>query len=400
MKLGDLVAIAWGAVSRQRLRTGLSLLGVAIGVCAVVVLTALGEGARIYVRRQFDALGSNLLVIIPGKNETTGSIPGVGGAPNDITLGDAEALRRALPSAISLVPIAVGNESVANGDRRRAVVIMGASDELLAARKLTISSGSFLPALDWDRAAPLCVLGYQLARELFPGESALGKIVRIGDARTRVIGVLESRGTQLGMNMDDIAIVPVASAMRLFNRSSLFRVLITMRSPEELEAAERTALAIMTERHGEEDVTCVTQDSVSGALMAILAVLTLAVTGIAAISLSVAGIGIMNVMLVSVSERTSEVGLLRALGARRRQILALFVIEAVILASAGGATGLATSWGLIRLLAVWYPNFPAEPPLWAVAAAILVSIAVGVVFGVLPARRASALDPVRALSGR
>ena len=336
----DLVALALGALSKHRLRTGLSLVGVAIGVAAVVLLTALGEGARRYVVGQFQSLGTNLLIVFPGKNDTTGGMPGIaGGVPNDLTLEDCEALRRRIPGARLVVPIAVGNETVSQRELRRQVSVVGTTPAFLEARELAVASGSFLPEMDEGRSMPIVVLGANVARELFAGESPVGGVVRVADWRMRVAGVLEPRGTQLGMDLDEIAVVPVATAMRLFNRSSLFRVLVQVHAHTETERVQDEIVALLTERHGEEDVTVVTQDAVVGALDAILERLTWAVAAIAAISLAVAGIGIMNVMLVSVSERTSEVGLLRALGARRRQVLALFLTEAVLLSAAGARRG-------------------------------------------------------------
>jgi putative ABC transport system permease protein len=262
-----------------------------------------------------------------------------------------------------------------------------------------MSQGEFLPALEWDRGSPVAVLGTRVASELFPGESPLGRIVRIGDWRMRVIGVLGPRGQQLGVDMDDVAIVPVATAMKMLNRSSLFRALLQVRAAGELDVARDKTIRILTERHGEEDVTCITQDAVLTAFNSMLGALTMALGGIAAISLAVAGVGIMNVMLVSVSERTREVGLLKALGAGRRQILAAFLAEAVLISSLGGLVGLALGWGVVQALVALFPALPATPPRWAVAAALLLSVAVGAVFGVLPARRATRLDPVAALSG-
>jgi putative ABC transport system permease protein len=205
---------------------------------------------------------------------------------------------------------------------------------------------------------------------------------------------------KVGLDMDDLVIVPVATGMRMFNRSSLFRVIMRTHSHEAMESVCTRAVAIVTERHDEEDVTCITQDSVVSSLSSILTVLTLALGGIAAISLSVAGIGIMNLMLVSVSERTAEVGLLKALGAHRRQILAVFLAEAVLIASVGGLLGLLLAGLGIGLLGWAYPAFPAAAPLWAVAAALATAVAAGTLFGVLPARRAARLDPVAALARR
>ncbi len=396
----DLIAFAFTALARHRLRSLLSLLGVAIGVAAVVILTGLGEGARRYVTGQFTSLGSNLVILIPGRNETTGVIPGVTGVPNDLTLDDAHALQRDIPNLKVLAPVSVGSETVAHRERRRQVAVIGSTHELLVARELHVAQGSFLPPGELDRGGQVVVLGSQLADELFPSEQPLGKVVRIGDWRMRVIGVMATFGQQIGRNMDDVAIIPVATGMRMFNRTSLFRILLKTHTYEDMDGACTRALAILGERHEEDDVTCITQESMVDALSSILTALTLALGGIAAVSLSVAGIGIMNVMLVSVSERTREVGLLKAVGARSRQILLVFLTEAVLLAGLGGMAGLVMGWGGIRLLVALYPVFPAAAPLWAVAAALATSLGVGVTFGVLPARRATRLDPVAALAGR
>lgn len=400
MRTIDVFALAAGALVKHRLRSGLSLVGVSIGVASVVLLTALGEGARRYVGGQFQSLGTNLLIVIPGKTDTTGGIPGLGGAPNDLTLQDAEALRRGIPRARLVVPITLGNDLVEHRERGRQVSVVGTTPGFLEARKLHVARGSFLPEVDPERGAPLAVLGSKIARELFVDENPIGGVVRIGGARMRVLGVLEPRGTQLGMDLDQVVVIPVATAMRLFDESSLFRVLIQVSAFQESESVRKSAIGILSERHGEEDVTVVTQDSVVGALSSILQRLTWALAGIAAISLAVAGIGIMNVMLVSVSERTAEVGLLRAVGARRRQVVALFLAEAVLLSSAGGLAGLALSLALTRGLRWYFPDFPAGAPPWAIAAAVGVSLAVGATFGVLPARKASRVDPVLALSRR
>jgi putative ABC transport system permease protein len=378
----------------------MSLLGVSIGVAAVIALTALGEGARLYVVGQFASIGTNLLIVLPGKTETTGGMPGFGGVPNDLTLADAEAVVQGIPEIEKGSPVAVGTETVAHGERRRQVAIIGTTHEMLELRRLSLAQGRFLPPLEWDRGSPVTVIGTTLAGELFPGESPLGRIVRIGEWRMRVVGVLTPRGEQLGIDMDDVAMVPVATAMKMLNRRSLFRVLLQVRGHAELDLARDKVTRLLTERHGEEDVTCITQDAVLTALDSILGALTMALGGIAAISLAVAGVGIMNVMLVSVSERTREVGLLKALGAGRGQILALFLTEAVLISSAGGLLGLAFGWGAVAALVAMFPALPATPPTWAVGAALALSVAVGAGFGVLPARRATRLDPVAALAGR
>jgi putative ABC transport system permease protein len=400
LSVRDLLGFAARALRGHRVRTGMSLLGVSIGVAAVVTLTALGEGARRYVVGQFASIGTNLVIVVPGKTETTGSMPGIGGVPHDLTLDDARALLRGVPEIEKAAPMVLGTETVAFGERRRQAAIFGSTHEALEVRHLTVSSGQFLPPLEWDRGSPIAVLGQTVAHELFPGRDPVGQIVRVGDWRMRVIGVLAPRGQQLGVNMDDVAIVPVATAMKMFNRTSIFRLVLQVRSHADLGRAKERIVRLITERHGEEDVTAITQDAVLGALTSILRALTLALAGIASVSLAVAGVGIMNVMLVSVSERTREVGLLKALGAGRRQILAAFLAEAVLISSAGGLVGLAVGWAAVRVLVALYPALPATPPAWAVAAAFSLSVAVGAVFGVLPARRATGLDPVAALAGR
>lgn len=399
MRASDLFRFASRSLGGHRLRTALSLVGMAIGVAAVVALTALGEGARRYVVEQFASIGTNLLIVVPGRTETTG-IPGLGAAPNDITLQDSEALARQIPEAEKVAPVVVGTESVAHGARRRQAAVIGSTSDFLEVRKLEMARGEFLPSEDLLRGRPVAVLGDRVARELFPGEEPVGQVVRIGGWRMRVIGVLTQKGVQLGADIDDMVVVPVVTAMKLLDRRSLFRIFIQVRATADLERTKAKVIRLFAERHDEEDVTVLTQDAVVATFSQILGALTLAVGAIAAISLTVAGIGIMNVMLVSVSERTREIGLLRAVGVGRRQVLTVFLTEAALLSAAGGLIGLAVGWLAVRVLVRIFPALPASPPAWAVAAALALSLGVGVLFGLLPARRAARLDPVLALASR
>jgi putative ABC transport system permease protein len=310
-----------------------------------------------------------------------------------------EAVRRQVPRARHLAPLSVGAAQAAFGDRRRQATVLGTTSEYLALRHMALTSGEFLPALDADREAQVAVIGETIRRELFGAENPLGRSMRLGEWRVRVIGVLEPKGMTLGMNMDEVVFVPVASAMRIFNQSSLFRILIEAGAHADIDDVKRDVLKTLATRHdGEEDVTILTQDSMLASFNRILGALTLSLAGIAAISLSVAGIGIMNVMLVSVSERTSEIGLLKAIGAPPRAIQRVFLVEAILLSLAGGLLGLLVGYIGAGVLGHAFPALPARPPAWAVAAAIAVSFGAGVAFGVMPARRAARLDPVAALA--
>jgi len=401
MSLRDLIGFAGTALRGHRLRTALLLLGVAIGVAAVILLTSLGEGARLYVTGEFSALGSNLLIIIPGKTETTGAMPFMGGVPRDLTLDDAEALVRRVPQIRRVAPLSVGEAPARFGSRQRDVTVVGTTADMKEVRMLKLRAGRFLPAGDPDQGPRVCVIGAKLQQELFPDTNPLGEWLRLGEERYRVIGVMVPRGTSLGMNLDEVVHVPVVRGMAMFNRTTLFRILAEVRSFEEIDAARGAVIEILKERHeGFDDVTVLTQDAVMSTFSSVLGALTAALGGIAAISLTVAGVGIMNVMLVSVSERVSEIGLLKALGATRAQILSLFLAEASILSASGGLVGLLAGLAGGRLITQAYPAFTVQPPSWAVWGALGVALAVGMVFGALPARRAARLDPVAALSGR
>jgi putative ABC transport system permease protein len=396
----DLLRFSGGALSGHRLRSALSLLGVAIGVASVVVLTSLGEGARIYLMDQFTSLGTNLIIVLPGRVETTGTAPITGGVPRDLTIADAEAVEREVHQVRAVAPLTFGEAPAYYGERRRDVTVLATSDEFRQARRLELRIGRYLPAGSSSAAASVCVIGPKVQRELFGDANPLGEFLRLGDVRYRVIGVMAPRGRAVGMDMDDLVHIPLRSGMKLFNHSGVRRFFIDVRSPDDLEMAELRIKEVLRERHrGEEDFTVLTQKAMLSAFGRILLALTSAIGGIGAISLSVAGIGIMNVMLVSVSERTSEIGLLKALGASRGQILTLFLAEAAILSATGGIGWLALGYGLEHAFVAVYPAFPVEAPMWAVLGAMTLSVVVGIVFGLLPARRAAGLDPVTSLGG-
>ncbi|MDO9005013.1 MAG: ABC transporter permease [Aquabacterium sp.] len=402
MRFTDTLQFASGSLRGSPTRTLLMILAMSIGVAAVVVLTALGEGARRYVVDQFSSLGTNLVIVLPGRTETAGIGPGLmsGQTPRDITLEDAQALLRS--RAIKrIAPLTVGSASLSRGALNREVVVLGSTAELVEVRHMSVGIGRFLPAGDIRESASVCVLGNRMKQELFGNEQAVGQWVRLGDRRFRVIGVLASQGESMGFNTDDLVIIPVASAHQLFNTSGLFRILIEARSRDYIEQAVHDAETIMTERHGgERDVTVITQDALLETFDRILTALTMAVGGIAAISLAVAGVLIMNVMLIAVAQRVKEIGLLKALGAPGKQIRLLFFAEAALLSAIGSAAGLALGYAGSMIIGQLYPVLPVSPPWWAVIAACATALGTGILFSVWPARRAARLDPVAALAGR
>lgn len=401
MRIEDVLRFSSRALAGYPLRTGLMLLAMSIGVAAVVVLTALGEGARVYVMEKFISLGSHLLIVLPGRTETVGGPPPLmGEIPRDLTLADALALTRS-SSVRKVAPIIVGSAPVTYRGLERETTVMGSTAELYEVRNLSMAQGRFLPAGEATRAEAVCIIGNKLKNELFGNASPLGERVRIGQRRFRIIGLLNPKGQSLGVDISDVVIIPVAAAQALFNRESLFRILVQARGRDSIERAKTAVLDIIRERHeGEDDVTVITQDAILATFDRILTALTMALAGIAAISLGVAGILIMNVMLIAVSQRTAEIGLLKALGAPAGQVLRLFLSESALLALTGAAVGLLLAAAGVYALARFFPAFPVTVPFWSPIAAVGMALFSGLVFGVLPARRAARLDPVTSLSRR
>ncbi len=400
MRLLDILSYTGSTLGRYRTRTGLILLAMAIGVASIIILTSLGEAARKYVVGQFSSLGTNLLIVIPGRSETTGGAPSmiVGETPRDLTLDDAKALTRSA-YVQRIAPVMIGSASISWKQLDREAPVLGSTAALLDIRHWNMDSGRFLPRGEIDRATPVCILGGKLYRELFGSETALGKWIRIGDRRFRVIGIMASEGRSIGVDVQDLVIIPVASAQSLFNSPSLFRILVEARNRDVIPRAKEHILDTIQERHqGERDITVITQDAILSTFDRILRALTLTVGGIAAISLFVAGILIMNIMLVSVSQRTAEIGLLKALGAPGNQIIVLFLSEAIALSLAGACFGVAVGMAGNLIIGHFYPDLPLGAPWWAVASAVGIAVTTGTAFGALPARRAAKLDPVLALS--
>jgi putative ABC transport system permease protein len=399
----DVTRMSLQALQRYPLRTAMLLLAIAIGVAAVVLLTAVGEGARRYVTGQFSSLGTELLIVLPGRAETAGGgIQGllVGETARELTLDDTMAIARS-PRIKQVTPLVLGAGTASFGARERDITVLGTAAAMLDIQHWAMGAGRFLPPGALDIAQPVCVLGATVARELFAGASPLGDWVRIGDARCRVLGTLAAQGLAGGFDVDETVIMPVASAQQIFNTSAVFRILAEATDRDSVQAARRDIIEIVKARHaGEEDITVVTQDALVATFDTIFNMITAGLAAIAAISLVVAGVLIMNVMLVAVSQRTAEIGLLKAVGARNRQIVALFLTEAACLSLFGAMVGLALGAGGTWALRLAFPVLDFAAPPWASISAVAVAFASGLVFGILPARRAAALDPVNALMRR
>jgi putative ABC transport system permease protein len=393
----ELVLLALRAVRAHRLRSALSMLGIAIGIAAVILLTSLGEGARRHIIDQFSQFGTNVLAINPGKAETVG-IPGMlGGTTQKLTLDDAEALRR-LPGVVELVPIAFGMARVEGGGRGRSVFVYGCTPALSQVWRWKLRTGSYWPGGDPRRGPTLAVLGPTLKRELFGERDALGEFVKIAGTRFRVTGIMEPKGQMLGFDLDDAAFIPVARAMKIFNLDELGEIDLIFTNAQVLDQVERGVKALLTERHdGKEDFAVTTQAAMLESFGNIMDVITIALAAIAGISLVVGAIGILTMVWIAVGERTNEIGLLRSIGATRRQVQMVFLSEAIALGLLGGLLGLATGLGICALLRAAIPGLPVHTPLEYVVAALAVSLATGVLSGVLPARRAATLDPVESL---
>lgn len=387
------------AILSNKVRSGLTMLGVIIGVTSVILLVSIGEGARIYITKELTGLGTNLLIITPGKSNTSGGFHAPSaGTVRKLTYDDSLALRRRAWLLTDAVPIVLGTGKVKFQNRSRDTTIIGATAEFERVRNLFVDTGSFIAQGDVDTKSKIVVLGRKVKDELFGEDNPLGKVVMLSDARYRVVGVMQKKGTSLGWDIDDVVFIPVTSGQELFDTDGLFEILASTPRAEDVERAIAQIKDILVRRHAHrEDFTIQTQGAILETMNTILGVLTAVLGGIAGISLLVGGIGIMNIMLVSVRERTREIGIRKALGARNRDIMGQFMIEALTLSGAGGVIGILIGVGLALLIPVFVDVLPTSVSLWSIAMAFSFSVAVGVFFGVYPARKASLQDPIQAL---
>jgi putative ABC transport system permease protein len=392
----DFVRLTFGSLKSHRLRTLLAELGIAVGIASVILLTSIGEGLRRFVLSEFSQFGTNLIIVTPGRVQTAGMSIGVFGTVRPLTIDDAIAVRRA-PYVQVTNPTIDGNAEIAAMGKRRRITVYGMSPDWLKVGHMSIRTGSFLPREDLHAPRPLAVLGSKAKQELFGAGNPLGKRIEIGGYRFQVIGVMESKGQFMGMDLDDTVFIPVARAQELFNRDGLVGFHVNYDPEAPVDKVVEGIRSTIAARHGRDDITIITQDQMIKVLGSVLGVLSFAVGALGSISLFVGGVGILTIMTISVTERTSEIGLLRALGGRQQQILGLFLGEAALLAAAGGAAGLAFGVAVARLLTVVFPALPVSTPWWFALLAEGMAVVVGLAAGVLPARQAARMEPVEAL---
>ena len=396
MNVIDFIKLILTSVLDNRVRTFLTTLGIAIGIAAVVLLTSIGEGVNQFVVTQFTQFGTTIVQIQPGKTTTFGSSLGAINTTRPLSIDDTIALSR-LPDIEAAVGFVVGNAEVEGNQRQRRTTIYGTDADFPKVFSFDIAIGEFLPRDNPHSPRPTAVLGSKMRHELFADSNPLGEFIRIAGNRYRVVGVMESKGQMLGFDLDDTVYLPVARAMELFNSSSLMEVDLLYREGAAVDEVVASVRRLLVDRHGSDDVTILSQQQMMGVLDSILGVLTSMVAGLGGISLVVGGIGVLTIMTITVRERTNEVGLLRALGASKRQVLLLFLGEAVVLAGIGGLAGLVIGVGGAQLLQLLVPALPVKTSLFYVLVAEAVALAIGLIAGVLPARRAASMLPVDAL---
>jgi putative ABC transport system permease protein len=396
MNTGELIRFTSTSAVAHRLRSGLTALGIAIGVAAVVLLTSMGEGLRLYMVAQFTQFGTNIVGVNPGKAQTFGMPTGVLNSARPLSLADAQALAR-LPYVRAIVPLVQGTASVEGGGRERQTIVSGAGDQMTEALSFRVALGEFLPPDDPGAPRAFAVLGSKLRSELFGAANPLGERIRVGGQRYTVIGVMESKGTMFGFDLDDAVYIPVAKGLELFNREGLFEIDVMYEKGAPVEEVVEGVRRVLLARHGGEDFTITTQQQMLDVLGSVLGVVTFAVGALGGISMLVGGVGIFTIMTIAVRERTGEIGLLQAVGARRRQIRNLFLSESLVLAGIGGLAGIAIGLVVILLFRLVLPALPVSPAWGYMVAAVLVSMVIGLIAGVLPAYRAARLDPVESL---
>ncbi|HEY4588366.1 MAG TPA: ABC transporter permease [Thermoanaerobaculia bacterium] len=396
--------IALAALRANLMRSILTTLGIIIGVAAVVAVVSIVQGLQYTITEQLQGVGATFIAVSPKQDR--GNFPGVAARQVKLTSEDAQAIAEKVPGVKLMSPFILGRAAVKYRDRKHnPFMIIGATENYQDVTNQTVDRGRFFSQVDLENHRKVTVIGPKIADELNLGPNPLGKEIYIDIYPATVIGVMEKKGQNLGMDFDDIVYVPFDSAVNLFGRNTADQVQIrlTATSPERVEQVKDGVGRLLRQRHKipaaePDDFEVQTQDEILKTVNKVLGSVTAVVGGVVGIALLVGGIGIMNIMLVSVTERTREIGVRKAVGARRQDVLLQFLIEAITLSLIGGGIGLALGYGLGALVAKLIPGFPpAHVPLWAVGLALGFSAGVGVFFGIYPAAKASRLDPIEAL---
>lgn len=398
MELVETLRLARDSLMSNRVRSLLTMLGVIIGVAAVILLISIGEGARRYIRTALGDLGTNLMVVVPGKTSKEGGMHMGTSAVRKLTMDDAVLIEKRTRSILDAEPVMIGTSWIKYGENSRDTYIVGITSDYFGIRNLDIGLGRKFNESEVESARRVCVLGRTVKRDIFGDRNPLGEKVTVGSFRYRVVGIMAPKGVTLGNDFDDLVLVPVTSAIELFDTDALFNITIKVAGPEYINRAKDEIRDILIRRHaGREDFTILSQDEMLDIMGKILNIMTAVLAGIAAISLIVGGIGIMNIMLVSVRERTREIGIRKALGARKRDVLLQFLVEAVTLSLFGGIIGIIVGAGMALAISHFVEFLPTRITWWSVALAFLFSVNVGIFFGVYPARKAALYDPIIAL---
>jgi putative ABC transport system permease protein len=391
VRLAEAWRVALDALRANRLRSVLTMLGVVIGVGAVVALVAIGTGTKQLIERQVEGLGSNLLIVVPGRLE-----PGAAPTSSPLTMDDVDVVDRLVGDRSRVAVTISSGETVRAGSRSTFTSMQGVLETTPSVFVRRLDRGTYLTRTDVTTARRVAVLGAGVARELFADRDPIGRQITIGGVRFRVIGTFEALGQSLGVDRDNEVHVPVTAAQRLLGTSRIDGLAIRAPDRDTIDQLGDAVVAALVKRHPDTDFSAVTQEQILGVLGSILGVLTGVLAAIAGISLLVGGVGVSNIMLVSVRERTREIGLRKAVGARPRDIGVQFLLEAVLLTTLGGVLGMAL--GITAALVVdQLSPVPAAVTWWSLALAFGVSAGVGIIFGVVPAQRAGRLDPVVAL---
>jgi putative ABC transport system permease protein len=395
MRIPDLLHFSYRSIVSHKLRSSLTALGLVIGIAAVVILTSIGRGIHTFVLAEFTQFGTHLLSVSPGKKSTFGISGATISTVRPLSLDDAAALRK-LPPVLAVVPVVQGNVRVEAGSKQRRTNVLGVGSAVPEVWRLKVATGRFLPD-DEGNPRALAVLGDKLARELFGAAGPLGQRIRIGTDRYRVIGVMRKKGQMLGFDMDDTLYIPAAKALELFDRESLMEIDVLYKSSVAVASVQNAVKKLMIARHGFEDFTLITQNQMLETMDSVLSILTLGVAALGGISLLVGSVGILTIMTIAVSERISEIGLLRAVGAERRVIFRLFLGEALALSVAGGLAGALAGMLVIEAIDYALPALPVELAWGYILSAFAVSVLIGIAAGVAPAVKASRLEPLEAL---